>query len=161
MAGDAIDRPAARAVILTPDAQVLLMRFRFPWRDQDLWITPGGGLAAGEDARSAVIREIHEETGLRDATLSAELWTREHHIHIEGKTFYQRERYFLVRTPRFEPEALALESGNEADWFEGFGWWSIADLPEVGETFAPTGLGRLLRDLVNEGVPDAPFRIGV
>ena len=35
----------------------------------ELWTLPGGGIDHGEDPRTAVIREIHEETGL-DATVS-------------------------------------------------------------------------------------------
>lgn len=56
-------RVAAYAVILR-DGQILLSRLAPRITPDELWTLPGGGLDHGEDPRDAVIREIHEETGL-------------------------------------------------------------------------------------------------
>lgn len=155
------ERRAARAIVLSPAPSVLLMRFHFPWRDTDLWITPGGSLHEGETAEDAALRELFEETGLRLAKLGPELWTRDHDLSAHGVAVLQRERFFLVETPEFEPRAEALEPGDEADWFRGFRWWPLGELPDHGELFAPRGLGRLLRDLLLDGPPHRPFAIPV
>ena len=62
---------AAYAVMLrTREGQVdvLLSRLAPRVSRTELWTLPGGGLDHGEDPRAALIREIHEETGL-DATV--------------------------------------------------------------------------------------------
>ncbi len=61
-------RVAAYAVIIRDD-QLLLSRLSPLVTADELWTLPGGGLDHGEDPRDAVIREIHEETGL-DAEVS-------------------------------------------------------------------------------------------
>jgi ADP-ribose pyrophosphatase YjhB (NUDIX family) len=48
--------------------ELLLSRLSPRISRTELWTLPGGGIDHGEDPRAAVIREIHEETGL-DATV--------------------------------------------------------------------------------------------
>lgn len=56
-------RVGAYAVILRGD-RILLSRLAPSIAPEELWTLPGGGLDHGEDPRVAVLREIHEETGL-------------------------------------------------------------------------------------------------
>ena len=51
-----------RVVALDAAGRVLLIRHSY---GSDRWMPPGGGLARGEDALAAAVRELREETGCR------------------------------------------------------------------------------------------------
>ena len=52
-------RPGVSAIILTGEGLLLQRR-----SDNNLWGLPGGGVEPGESVSEAVVREVHEETGL-------------------------------------------------------------------------------------------------
>ena len=55
---------AAYALCVDPSGSVLLCRIGPGYDATGKWTLPGGGLDFGEDPALAVIRELHEETGL-------------------------------------------------------------------------------------------------
>ncbi|MBI2081008.1 MAG: NUDIX domain-containing protein [candidate division NC10 bacterium] len=53
-------RPAVSALIRDASGAILLMRRA----DNGLWGLPGGSVEVGESVTAAIVREVHEETGL-------------------------------------------------------------------------------------------------
>ena len=55
---------AASAIVTNDEGEILVHRRT----DNDLWALPGGGMEFGESIADTVVREVHEETGLRVKT---------------------------------------------------------------------------------------------
>jgi 8-oxo-dGTP diphosphatase len=55
--------PAVGAVVVDPQGRILLVRRARP-PAQGSWTLPGGKVERGETAEAAIVREVHEETGL-------------------------------------------------------------------------------------------------
>ena len=91
-----IHRHTIRAVLLTPQGQVLLIRVQQPASGSELWLPPGGGLREGEQPIACLRRELREETGLEEFHLGPQLWTRQHKFCWAGRTITQCEAYYLV-----------------------------------------------------------------
>lgn len=153
-------RAAVRAVVVDPDDRLLLVRFEFPTRS--LWATPGGGMEPGESPLDALRRELLEETGLVSAEVGPLIWTRLHIIpFIGGNWDGQREHYYLVRTPSFEPQPLHSWEQLNAEYVHELRWWTPAELAAATTAFAPTRLPELVRMLLRDGPPAEPIDTGV
>ncbi|MEO8184257.1 MAG: NUDIX domain-containing protein [Deltaproteobacteria bacterium] len=105
MAGNPVKvRQAIRAILLTPMAEVLLMRIRPPGRDDCFWIAPGGGMESGETVESCLKRELEEELGLIQFDVGPLVWLRQHTFNWDGQRIRQSEQYHVVHIARFAPK---------------------------------------------------------
>ncbi|MFO1265502.1 MAG: NUDIX domain-containing protein [Rubrivivax sp.] len=147
----------ARVVIVSPGFRVLLMKTR-TW-EGDLWVTPGGRMEAGEEARAAALRELREETGLADVDLGAEIWIREWTFQRQdGQLAPQREHFFLLRCEEFVPTVSGM-GRQELDVHREFRWWAVPELTSSTESFAPPRIANLLREMQRFGLPATPVLV--
>jgi ADP-ribose pyrophosphatase YjhB (NUDIX family) len=163
-------RHSARAIILDEDDRVLLCRFALPHPVVPagalaVWAAPGGGIEPGEDGRSALRRELLEETGLVTVADPPHVW---HQVVVAADIAPGRDGivndYFLVRTTHFEPrgefsdERLATDENLTA-----FRWWQLSEI--TGHTgtdlFSPRDLATPLADLLTSGAPAEPVTLGL
>lgn len=151
-----------RAVVLDRRSRVLLQAYRDPSvhrpggrpHANPVWIVPGGGLAADEDASAGLVRELLEETGLRDVGWGPWLWRRSVDLVYQGRVRRFEERYRLGTIERQAPPVrpVALEQ-HERSVLLGHHWWCLADLAAYTGTVYPPRLAARLREVLAGHVP--------
>jgi 8-oxo-dGTP pyrophosphatase MutT (NUDIX family) len=156
-------RQGVRGLIVTPQKEVLLIKFKF--RDMgERWAIPGGGKEADESDQQALMRELHEEVGLDKFESGDLIWERLRlGKMMKGKYAGQRDKIYLVRvSERFEPKpAMTWHQLNAENIYE-IRWWSIEELqrPETAR-FLPDNLPMHILNLLEHGPPaDGPIQIG-
>jgi ADP-ribose pyrophosphatase YjhB (NUDIX family) len=116
------------------------------------WVTVGGEVKAGENIEQALLREIAEETGLRQVRLGGQVWYIEHVLVIKGEARLLQETFVLARAEHTEL--------NHADWtaderrvIKALKWWDMERLMESNETFFPRSLQTHILPLARGEIP--------
>ncbi len=142
------DRPAVRAtarVLVVDDADRILL-FHSHWDRRALpprWVTPGGGIDAGETPHQAAVRELFEETGQRVDTLGEPVW----HAIIPMPAAYQAQSsdatFYLWRTHEFDPIDSGWTDDEREDVLE-WSWFDAERLRTSTDAFDPEDVRRIL-----------------
>lgn len=123
------------------------------------WMTPGGGLEGQETFEQAAVRELWEETGIRDAALGPWIWTRERILQVRNRPLRIHERYFLVRVAQ-ATVSTANHLPHELTFIQDHRWWPLEELRGSTERFVPEGLADLLAPILRGEMPALPISIG-
>ncbi|MGI8881781.1 MAG: NUDIX hydrolase [Jatrophihabitans sp.] len=136
-----VRRTGARVFLFDDSDRVLLIEERFVEDGRQLhhWLTPGGGVEAGEDLVTAALRELFEETSIR-VELSADA-PQVHHQRREwswdGVTYDQDDHFFAARVGApWEVRPAAL-TPMEQSTVVGNRWWTLEELRASTDTFLP------------------------
>ena len=156
---ETIKRKSSRAILLTPQNEVLLIKIKNPTGTWSGWITPGGGIEPDESEEMALYRELNEELGLKELPSAKKVWTRFHRYSWNGKRIEQEENFFLIQLPKFHASFKALET--EMLDFQELRWWRLEELMHTREEFAPRSFPARLEELIKMGVPAMPVDVGI
>ncbi|MBP0494442.1 RNA pyrophosphohydrolase [Roseomonas indoligenes] len=123
------------------------------------WQMPQGGLDEGEDPETAVLRELSEEIGTRNAQVigrMAEWLDYDLPAHLVGKALGGRFRgqtqlWFALRFLGQDSE-IRLDADRHQE-FDAWRWAPLAELPAIAVPFRRPIYERVARDFTRYAVP--------
>jgi ADP-ribose pyrophosphatase YjhB (NUDIX family) len=151
-------RPVARVVLIDDEDRVLLFDTLLPYTR--VWMTPGGGLKPGERPEDGAKRELWEETGVTDVTLSPCIWRVRFRFEREGLVYDQDEYYFAARAAGRDVDDANREVKERSEILE-HRWWRLTEIRSSAASFRPRELAGLLPSILAGDVPEAPLIAGV
>ncbi|RIV89521.1 RNA pyrophosphohydrolase [Aurantiacibacter xanthus] len=131
-------RPCVGTMLINAEGRVFVGK-RIDTKEGDWWQMPQGGVDEGEDLDRAMLRELHEETGLTadkvaivarmeeelfydlPAELKGKLW--------KGRYVGQRQRWYCVRLTGSEAD-IDLEAHSHPE-FSDWKWIEAEQLPAM------------------------------
>lgn len=142
-----IERDIASAVLITQDGKIFLARKKAGGVYEGTWAIPGGGIDAGETKEDAMTREVHEETGIDVAHLSAEL------VDVgkgeSEKTLKETGERVLVQMTFYDFRVMLKDDAAHiavhlADEFDSYQWFAKDELATIAMSPGSENLFRKL-----------------
>jgi len=144
--------------MIDPADRIALVKLDLSFTDWVGWVLPGGGIQPGEDHRTALVRELTEETGVPQVYMGPPIAERTHlGSSIAQEYDGQQETIYLVPchefelAPAFSPEELRAEGVVEVRW------WTVDEIEASDESIKPDDLADLARQVLATGAPAQPI----
>lgn len=154
-------RKAVRVLLFNQKNELLLMyNESFPTKSKsglaynNFWCTIGGKIEPGESIKQALIREVYEETGLKEdqINIGPMVWVNKVEIVLRGIPTLLDETFIVVKTTN-DQVVLDKLTDDEKSFVTKLRWFSFDDIKQCSETIFPTKLGHYLGDILTEVYP--------
>jgi 8-oxo-dGTP pyrophosphatase MutT (NUDIX family) len=114
------------------------------------WLTPGGGVDAGENHHQAAVRELFEETGLVVDSVGEPVWAHDFDVQWDAADHSTgHAEFYRLTVDRFEPSNEHWTEDEKVDVLD-HRWWSAAELAETDDPYEPAELPVLIADNLKE-----------
>lgn len=107
------ERSAGGVVLRRINGRIHALLIKDPYGN---WGLPKGHLEASEGPRAAGLREVCEETGLRDVRLGPELRTIDWYFRLRGRLVHKHCTFFLMTSESGDPVPEKAEGISDCAW---------------------------------------------
>ena len=149
-----VNRLTSRVLLFDRDDRILLFLTTAPDTSSVArWLTPGGGVDAGESHHQAAVRELEEETGLVIPNVGAPIWAHDFVVQWDAADHDTGHAEFYTATVDAFTPSDALWTDEERVDVLAHNWWTLDELSATGEAIEPAELVELVRSRLKEKNP--------
>ena len=141
-----VHRLTSRVLLFDRENRVLLFLTKAPdTSGAARWLTPGGGVDAGESQHDAAVRELFEETGLRIDNLGDPVWAHDFDVQWDDADHDTgHAEFYTAVVDSFEPSSEHWTPEEHVDVL-AHKWWTLSELIGTDEPYEPKELVNLVR----------------